>query len=351
MTDLLRRFGVLLAIGLLVVVTMVPVIVVGQSEPMGTIVIEEGETVDTVNTVAGTVLIRGTVTGNVEVVAGNIQITDTGIVEGDLSGAAGNIHIDGTVDGDVSAGAGNIIIGENAVIGGNFEAGAGTILIDGEINGDTTVGAESIRLGDTAVIAGSLTYEGTLTGNRDAVQGTIIQEQPRDDEGFGGIESIMSVVFSGYAFVVNFIIGALLLYLFPAFSDGVATRVRTGPVRTGLIGLAILLGVPLVLIALAITIIGIPLSLVGIVVFILAVWISIVYGRFAVGVWLVSYADNENKWVALAVGLLVGAVLSVIPIVGGFVNFLIVLLGLGALTRGLFAHRRSLRAPIGESPE
>ncbi len=338
-----HQFGVGLVIAVVVVLTIVPMVAGGQSEAMGTVVIAEDETVDSLNVVAGTVLVRGTVTGDASVVAGNIQLTESGVIQGDLSGVAGNIQLDGTVEGGVSVGAGNILIGETSVIGGNFEADAGNILIEGTIDGDASVGAESIQLGDTAMIGGSLTYEGNLDGNHDAVQGTITREPARGDSGMNELEPVLSLVFSGYAFVVNFIIGAVLLYVFSEFSTGVASQVTASPVRTGVIGLGVLIGFPIVLLAVAITIVGIPLAIIGIFGGLLLAWVGMVYGRYAVGVWLLgSFSGSENDWIALALGLFAGAILAVIPVIGGFVNFVIFLLGLGALSHRLYGQRHAI---------
>ncbi|MFU8867080.1 hypothetical protein [Natronococcus sp.] len=54
--------------------------------------------------------------------------------------------------------------------------------------------------------------------------------------------------------------------------------------------------------------------------------------------------DLENRWLALVVGMIGGAILAQLPFVGGLLNFLILLLGLGALAWGLYAHRRTAGA-------
>lgn len=337
---------VLLAVSL--VVGLVPGLAAAQSGGGGTVVVEAGETVSEVNAFAGSVIVRGTVTGDVSAVAGNVLVTGT--VEGDLDAATGNLRIPGTVEGDVAAGAGDVHLQEGGVVGGDFEVGAGNVRIDGDVGGDATVVAETITLGENAVIAGSLTYDGALEGNRDAVAGEITR-----DRAFGGtdvtdLQPLASWAFVVYAFFLNLVLGAILLAAFPRFSASVAERAASSPLRSGLVGLGVAVGVPVLLFLLLVTVVGIPLSLAGLVAFALVVWTAIVYGRFAVGRWLLSLVDVENRWLALVVGLLVGAVLSLVPYVGGLLNAVVFLLGLGAMSVVCYESNRRRRTDRTEAP-
>ena len=304
----------------------------------GTVTVEEGETVDSVEAFAGNVIVDGTVTGDVNAVAGNVYVN--GEVEGDVSVASGNLEVDGTVTGDVSAAAGNVLLTESGSVGGEFQAGAGTVNIDGTIDGDAAIGADTIELGETAVISGDLEYSGDLQGETGVVEGEVTEDSTVGVGPDPGLEPIVTWVFALYTLALNLLLGAALLLLFPRFSGGVADRVANAPVRAGLVGLAVLIVVPIALIALAITVVGIPLSIIGGFVFALFVWIGIVYGRFAVAAWLLSLVGIGNRWLALVVGLIGGAILAQIPIIGPIVNFLLFLLGLGALSMTLYSGRR-----------
>jgi len=70
-----------------------------------------------------------------------------------------------------------------------------------------------------------------------------------------------------------------------------------------------------------------------------------VYGRLALGNWLLAFADVENRWAGLLVGFLVLFVLGFVPLVGGVADVLVLLLGLGALA--LVAYR-AYRGRSGE---
>ncbi|MEY7849302.1 polymer-forming cytoskeletal protein [Natrarchaeobius sp. A-rgal3] len=336
-----RAVVILLALAV-VLCGALPGVVVAQSESQtgGTVVVEDGETVDELEAFAGAVIIDGTVTGDVSVVAGDVRIE--GDVGGDVSAAGGSVTVEGSVDGDVDAAAGGLRVSEGGTVGGDVSVGAGTVAIDGAVDGSVAAGAETIRLGDDASIAGDLRYGGELVGNTDAVAGEITQEST-GWEGEPVLEPIATWLFALYTLGLNLLLGAALLLVFPRFSSGVAGRIGTDPLRTGLVGVGVLVGVPILLVALAITIVGIPLSVFGGFAFALAVWIAVVYGRYAVAAWLLSLVDVHNRWIALVVGVVAGALVSQIPYLGGVVDLLVLLLGLGAITRGIVAHRRAVR--------
>lgn len=345
----LSRSLALLA-ALLVVLATVPGPVAAEPRTGGSVVVAEGETVDGLEVLAGSVVVRGTVEGDLSAVAGEVTIAETGRVTGNVAGAAGSLQVAGTVDGDVSGGAGDVTIAETGSVGGNLDAGAGTVRIDGTVAGDVTVGADRIVLGQDASIGGDLTYDGQLSGPRSAVAGTVERDTSLggpvvfEPVSFGLADWVLGI----YGFLVNLTLGAVLLLVFPRFSRRVADTAVEGPARAGAVGLLLLLGVPLVLLAIAITIIGIPLTIVGAMLFGLFAWVAAVYGRFAVGTWLTAYTTVESRWVSLLVGFLVVGIAVRIPFVGWIPEFLVGILGLGALALALTEHRRRVRRTTPE---
>lgn len=352
----LLRQGVVTLVAVLVLLSAFSGLATAQSGVGGEITVEEGETVSEVNAVGGAVVVHGTVTGDVSGAAGNVLITGT--VGGDVNVATGNLRISGQIDGDVAAGAGSIHLEDGATVDGDFDSGAGEVTIDGTIGGDARIGAETIRLGEAASIAGSLTYDGRLEGNQDAVAGDITRDRTLGPTSVGELQPLASWAIAVYAFVANLLLGAVLLALFPRFSGGVADRVTAEPLKTGLVGLGTLVAVPLSIVLLTVTIVGIPLALAGTLAFLFLAWIGLVYGRFALGMWIVSLQGRDRiggvdrQWVALVLGLLLGGLLALVPFVGGLLNLLIFLLGLGAVLVGLYEYRgRARGAASRTSPE
>lgn len=295
----------------------------------GTIVVESGETVDSVQAVAGTVVIRGTVTGDVQVATGSLVIA--GVVQGDVSGAAGSVDIRGRVAGDVNVGTGSLTLAEGAVIGGQLNAGTGSALIAGTVRGDAAIGGGDIVLTPTATFQGDLRYDGDLTDRGATVDGQLVRDRSLGGTSFQPFSGVGDALFDVYGFLVSFVLGAVLLLAFPAGTNGIRDRVREDPLTSGLYGLVVLVGVPILLVLVAITVIGIPLAVIGALLFALAAWVASVLGRYAVGGWLLGYAGTDNRWAALLVGMLAVAVVGLVPVLGGLVKFVVLLLGLGAL--------------------
>ena len=340
------------------VIGIVPATAAAQSgaQAGGTVVVEEGETVDELEAFGGTVVVRGTVTGDVSAVGGDVTIANTGQVGGDLEAAGGSVTIAGTVDGDVEAAGGSVTVTESGTVGGTFTAGGGTVVVDGTLAENAVIGADTIRLGESASIAGDLRHDGDLQGNAGAVAGEIREDSSLGVDVAPTVQPFASWLFTAYAFAANLLLGAALLALFPRFSRDVADRVASGPLRTGPVGLGVFVGIPILLIAFAITVVGIPLSVIGAFAFAFLLWIGTVYGWFAVAAWLLSLVGLGNRWLALVVGLLADAALSRVPIVGGAISLLVLLLGLGAIARALYGHRRNARGraqnrPVGSGPD
>ena len=338
--------GIALVLAALLLLAAAPGVAAAESRAGGTVVVEEGETInEDLEAFGGDIVVRGTVNGDLSAVGGNVRIE--GEVTGDVNAFAGNVWIAGPVGGNVEAAAGNVYVQPDAEIAGDLEAAAGNVVVAGSVGGNAELAGGTVTLAETATIDGNVEYavgeDGQFTNRGATVGGTITRVE---DVEAGPLEGPQAPgwVFGIYGFLVNLLLGAILLLLLPGFSAAVADRIATDPLRTAGIGLLTLVAVPILLVLLVITIVGIPLALVGALLFGLLVWVALVYGRFAVGVWLLSLVDAENRWLSLVVGLLVLGLASRIPWVGGLIDFVVLLLGLGAvavLGYGGFRRRRA----------
>lgn len=298
----------------------------------GTVVVGPDETVrgDLVVT-AGTLVVRGTVDGDLTAFAGDVVVAGT--VTGDLEAFAGNLRVTGTVGGDLEAFAGNVALLGGGV-DGRFEAAGGSVLLDGRVGAGAAVGAGTLTLGPSADVAGDVEYDAeTFSSDPAARVGGEVRQVARS--GVGPRLAPPRGTAAVYGFLVNLLVGVVLLAAFPRFSRSVADRVRSDPLPTGGAGLVVLVGVPILLALLLITVVGIPVALVGGLLFGVLLWVGYVYGSYSVGDWLVAMADVESRWVGLVVGLLVVALVTRVPVLGGLVSLAVVLLGVGAVAYNL----------------
>ena len=245
--------------------------------------------------------------------------------------------------------AGSFDLTETASVGGSLDVGAGAVTVDGAVAGDVQAAGPSVRIGPNADVGGEFRYDAE-TFDRDpgaTVAGGVVRDPTLGGAADGFIDfSVPSWVDDVYSFFADLLLGVFLLLLFPQFSESVADRVLDGAASAGAIGLVALIGVPVLLVLAVITIVGIPFALVGAVLFGLSLWVGSVYGQYAVGRWAIGRTESESRWLALFVGLLAFLVIGLVPIVGGLVEFLVLLLGLGALLSALYGRYRGEPEPI-----
>lgn len=344
-----RRPVAVLAVAFVVALAVLPGLAAADARAGGTVIVAEGETVDGgLQATGGTVIVHGTVDGGLQVAGGSVLIDGT--VNGPVEVVAGNVRIDGRIRGDVSATGGNVLVDRNAVVEGDLDAAAGNVVVGGVVGGDARLSAGSVILMPSASVRGDVEYavgdDGRFDDRGAAVSGTVtrVEDVSPDVVQFRGPPAS---ILAAFGFVVNLLLGGLLLLVAPEFSAGVASRVTTKPVRMGAIGLLTLIAVPIALFVLAITIIGLPFALAAAVLFGLTLWVASVYGRFAIGTWLVGFAGVDDRWIALVVGLVVIGVLSRVPWIGWLFAGVAVLLGLGAIAAIAAGRIRDRRSSLG----
>lgn len=333
----------MLAVVLLVGLVAVPGTAAAQeTRTGGTVVVEENETVDGLSVIGGTVVVDGTVDGDLSVIGGSVTVN--GNVTGDVETMTGDLRIDGDVGGDVDAAGGNVRLGSNGQINGSLSTAAGGATINGVVREDAEVAAGSIYLGESALIGGDFTYAGELERSDGAEVSGEVAEDPSVAAGPIEYPTALQWVLALYALVINLLVGAILLLLAPGFARDVAGRASGSVLGSVGVGLVVLIGVPILIALLAITVIGLPLAIAGVLLFVLYVWIATVYGQFAVGAWLIGLVGARNRWLALLVGLLLVGIVSQVPYVGPVVSGIVALIGVGAIALALGDARRERAA-------
>jgi hypothetical protein len=364
-------------LAVVVVVLGVPAVAIAQSQLLGgkfrtgnEVVIPAGEEVSgDLYASAGTVRIEGTVQG--DLVATAATVTVAGEVGGDVIAGAGNVEISGQVGGDVRAGAGRVSV--DGSIGEDLVVGAGTLTIssNGEVGEDLVFGTGSTTLagrvvGDVLGSTGTYDRTGEIGGTEDVRinEGTVREAPSAGDRVLDAVRR----------FVVLLVIGTLLLWIAPWSIDGPAAVIRSRPWASLGIGLLGLVGIVAAFIGIVLGMIVLSLlfglvtlgelvaltvftGIVAIVVLSFLVYLVIGYlAHLVVAMWVGRLAfrgdSRGQRWAALALGVLVVVVLTSIPVAGGWLGFLIVVFGLGAILIGLNAIRRRRSAtPLPPPPQ
>ena len=314
------------ALAVVLVLSMFTGVAAADTRAGGTVVIEEGETVNGLSATAGTVVIEGTVDGDLRAYGSNVRIAETGEVTGIVRAYGGDVQINGTVGENVLIYAGSATLGEPGTVDQSFGAVAGDVTIAGTVGSDANVFASEVTLAETATVEGDLTYEGELDDRGGTVGGVT---QKTQELALLPPAGPLSIIFSVFMFFASLFLGSILLYLEPQFGDAAYETVTTEPLRTAGAGVAAVGGVALAMLLFVVTIIGIPVAVALLLVTIVLAWIAAIYGRYVVGAWLLSYTSRDSQYLALFVGVLLIGLLGIIPYLGFLVRAVVFLLGAG----------------------
>jgi hypothetical protein len=321
----------------------------------------------------GDVEIAGTVTGDAIVSAGRLQVP--GHVTGSLSVLAGDAKIDGKIDGsvrisggdvtiggkvgrDVVVAGGSVTIGSTGTIGGDLvvaggdvsvlgpvtgdiRGNVGSLTVNARVGGDVRVHANDIRLRSHGRVAGALVYTSRKVARIDdgaAVAGAKRQTQPaRFYPGDNLASWFASPIFR---LLCALVAGVILILLLPRAMAVVADGIRGSPASSFVLGLALLILTPVLVLILLVTVVGIPIALILLVGYACVLYLSQIFLGLALGrIVLPDSWDTAGRGynlLAMTIGVVVLAGLRLIPVpfVGTAVAAVTAVFGLGAVILG-----------------
>ena len=146
--------------------------------------------------------------------------------------------------------------------------------------------------------------------------------------------------------VSMFVLGVLLLALFPRIVPPIleAGRTRVGPAIGW--GLAVAVGLPIICALLLVTLIGLPLGLVGLLSLALLYAVGYVVAALLLGRRLVR--EPRSVYLAFFIGLVILRIVGILPLLGGLVSAAATVYGVGALTIAAWRAARTPTAPASE---
>ena len=333
------------------------------------VVIAAGQTVEgNLYVSGGTVRVEGTVTGDLVVAGGQVEVS--GEVNDDLLATGGTIDVSGTVGGDARLFGGRVTvsgpIGQDLVLAG----GQATVTSSARVGQDLVFGAGQMTL--DGQVAGSVlgsTPSYTKRGTVGGTENVTIAEQDQESE---------PTVASRLGDVLQRLIGVLAvavlaMWLLPRLLRGTADSVRRRPLRSlgfgvlGIISLVILVVAVLIVAVLLAVVFGLLglgdlvalalfgaltlLVLAGFGFFVISTFLAPAAVGLALGLLALGAERPSRRWLSLVLGLVVVVILTSLPVVGGWVGLLVVLLGLGAVFRLAWSQRgRTSREAAGGAP-
>jgi hypothetical protein len=210
----------------------------------------------------------------------------------------------------------------------------------------------ALRLTSKAAVKGNLTYWSDNEASIDAnarVAGAIEKKVPSGDLGspqdllrfFAGVNLFFKIV----TFVSTLILSLLLLHFLPRFTRDNVAVLRERYWQSLGFGALVLVATPIVAFLLIATLLGLPLGLILLSLYITAIFVSRIFVALWLGlVVLEKIGRRAHEAWAMVIGLFIFSALGLIPILGGIISLVAILLGLGALVLTLRTGLASARA-------
>lgn len=305
----------------------------------------------------GRVTVMQPVGADAAVAGGSVDIGST--IAQDLRAAGGSVGIGSEVGGELVAAGGTVRVAESATISGpSLLAGsevtvngrllkgakiyARRISLGGEINGDARFYGQEIVFGPNARIDGNLYYasEAPLPEELLAkVSGRVVREKTPENlnrnaaSGNRGSLSWFHPVF----FLSMLASGFVLYLLFPNAVRGARESIAGAPLRSIVIGLALLFTLPPVALLLMLTVIGIPIGLGLFALYPLLLMLGYLAAAFFIGRKLADAvhmtqppeSSKRRQALFLAAALLLLGIAGGIPVLGWLFVFLCLVAGIG----------------------
>lgn len=307
--------------------------------------------------IGGSIITAAPVTGDGLLVAGSISSRAQFL--GDLRAVGGSITIEKPVTGDLMAL--GLSVSDTSHVGGSVLIGAGSVAVMDGATGPVTIYGNTISLaGDftkdvTIISSGHLTIAtGTTVHGKLSYQAPELATISPSAKMLGGVEytnasylpnpntshtlSFLSIgVFLLVRILGALILAGLLAGLFPRLAEAITERAYRGNSRslllTVLLGFAVCVATPVLLLVLLLTFVGIGVALLLLFAYALLALLAFIYAGILLGSILARRFTGriEVLWRDGVIGMLALSLVTLIPYIGSFVVFICSLFSAGAL--------------------
>lgn len=340
-------------------------LVVASSSPgnvylAGASVVHTGAVGGDLLSIGGSVLSTGAVKKDALLIGGSLH--SQGTVAGDFRALGGSINSEGFIGGDFIVGGLSVavpgrIAGDVFIIGADIALSGGAdgpvtiygnkVALTGAFKNDVHVVATTrVTLGEDVEINGTLTYTAPEEAvvPESALVGQVVYTSASylPDVGTSRVLAGVSIAL----FILIRILGAIILAglfagLFPRIAEMMVARIFTERPRsillTALLGFAMLVATPVLIIVLALTFVGLGLAAILFLLYALLGILSVLYaGILLGGLFARRFRHRAHiRWHDGILGMLALSLIMFVPI-GAFVAFLIMMFTAGTLLQTFF---------------
>ena len=285
---------------------------------------------DHVRLLARMITINGVVSNSSIFIGNSVHLAESARLGRDAWVIGENVILEGNIDGD------SVVLGKSVTLAGKFA-------------GNVRITAGDIVVLPQTQIGGNLTYSSPseLVLDKGVVlRGQLIREaEPIPKTEHKPIISWPSLFVQSWLFLGALCVGALMLFLFPAFLEESASQIQNSFWKCMAVGFVAVCLVPFVCFFLAISLIGLPLAVLAAASFFILTYLSKIVVALMIGVLIIRRKNPGLKaFTALGLGLVLLYAAAGAGLSGIIVWFLIICLGIGGITFAFLA-RRTPSAP------
>lgn len=301
-----------------------------------------GNNVISTNTVDGINMLFG---NNVQY-QGN---SDYAVIAGNIVNLSGNINNDGFIFGNI------VTIDSNFNADRDLFVFANSVTIQGSINRDITIYAADVKL-DNAQVMGNITVyassleisekvnvNGTLSYNEDIEKNISESALITETKLLEKIVEELSIPEKISTFLIDYA-GMMVIFLVLAFTiPSLFKKIEASNEEFNVskffslfgFGALFLIGVPMAIIVLFTTVIGTPLALIALFLYIIFICITTILSGYLLGyiIWK-NFIKKENNVLLIGlIGISIVYVLNMIPVIGGYIAMISLMIGLGIVLK------------------
>ena len=261
------------------------------------------------------------INGDLLVYGGNVDLESGSQVDGDVTLFGGNVTISGEVDGDVAVWGGNVNIKSSATVRGQV------VSVGGNVNREegADVRGEEFE---------GFPFNPPLPPHIPRVR----TMRSMDNRWMRSLSNAFRGLFGVLVLVV---LGILVVVFIPHHTDKVAETIIKAPLQSFLSGLVAWIAVPLIALVLTITICLSPVAALLLLVAGVALLLGWIAAGLLLGVKVLRALTNKepNPVAAVAAGVLILCLLSLIPCLGFLLTAVVLTWSMGAVAYSFFGTR------------
>lgn len=295
---------------------------------------------------------HATIYGNVYVMAQKVEIADSDIA-GSIYAMAEEINFSGMAN-DIYACGSKINLELESYVWRSAKLVGESINIDGNVGRNLYAGVNQLTVGENAVIEGALNYASRNKGNISAqakIQSINFEEEQYEEN---EEEPVMNYVYNVLGVIFQTLIVALIVvFLVSKFKELKRTDNVAGDLlkSTGK-GALVLIFVPIISILFMFSIVGIGFGFILLVLYLILFYVAIPMASLEIAYRILMKKQNGEirKGAMIGISILCALIIWImrfIPVVGGIIRFIVILIGFGII--GSLIFQRNKKEEVNEN--